>query len=291
MSKKRKSQRKKRDYMQRPMRQNMDSVKSITGLKHDEIGVAIDPTNPSKIGGYLLPDGKRLQNGASGAPQDIPSIIHPQLIITSKENKATRSTMASRLGEMLIVAENLFGQRDHRYTFLGIEFTNDAPHIHFEPNKNMIMQLHMGAMLEPMETYAEMAHECIHLLSPCPQRPVTILEEGIAEVFAYIYMRDTMKHELKPKPPGTAYHEAAELVAMLMSINPYGIKQMREEEPTISLITKSLIWKHYPMLDEGVAARLARTFVSDNCDDPDILAWYEKESSETAREQVAEAEE
>jgi len=191
--------------------------------------------------------------------------------------------MASRLGEMLLIAENLFGHRDRQYTFLGIEFTNDAPHIHFEANKSMIMQLHFGALLEPMETYAEMAHECIHLLSPCPQKPVTILEEGMAEVFAYIYMRDTMNYELKPKPRGTAYHEAAELVAMLMSINPHGIKQLREEQPTISLISKSLIWKHYPMLDEGVAARLARTFVSDNCEDPDILAWYERESGGNAK--------
>jgi hypothetical protein len=58
----------------------------------------------------------------------------------------------------------------------------------------------------------------------------------------------------------------------------YGIKRMREEEPTISLISKSLIWKHYPMLQEGVAARLARTFVRDGCTDAGILAWYEKEA-------------
>ena len=100
----------------------------------------------------------------------------------------------------------------------------------------------------------------------------------MAEVFAYIYMRDTMKFDIPPKLPGSAYHEAGELVSMLVSIDPYGIKRIREEEPAISLISKALIWKHYSMLDEGVAARLVRTFVNDDCSDLDILRVYERES-------------
>jgi hypothetical protein len=65
----------------------------------------------------------------------------------------------------------------------------------------------------------------------------------------------------------------------MMGIDPFSIKRIREEEPTISLISKALIWKYYPMLYEGVAARLARAFVRDGCTDPDILAWYERETS------------
>ncbi|MCI0558829.1 MAG: hypothetical protein MN733_10055 [Nitrososphaera sp.] len=42
--------------------------------------------------------------------------------------------------------------------------------------------------------------------SPNPTKPVTILEEGMAEVFAYIYMQDTWKGELPSKTPGSAYH-------------------------------------------------------------------------------------
>lgn len=36
---------------------------------------------------------------------------------------------------------------------------------------------------------------------------MTILEEGMAEVFAYIYMQGTWKGELPSKTPGSAYHE------------------------------------------------------------------------------------
>jgi hypothetical protein len=253
------------------------AINPATGLREDELALCVDPNNPGKIEKYVLPDGTVVDPAEQNTSQGIVSIIHPDLIITSSQKEGFRPILASRLGEMLLIAENLFGKRDHAYTFLGIEFTEGLPRIQFEANQGMIMQLPAYAMFEPMNTYAMMAHECIHMLSPCPRRPVKILEEGMAEVFSYIYMRDTMQHELKLKTPGSAYHEAGELVAMLVSIDPYGVKRMREEEPTISLISKSLIWKYYPMLDEGTAARLARTFVKDDCDDPDILAWYENE--------------
>jgi hypothetical protein len=278
VSSKRKSRHKKQLPMQQVSKPDGSTINPATGLRNDEVAFGIDPKEPGKVKNYVLPDGRVLTPEELGISDGIPSIIHPDLIVAQKGDKSTRSTLASRLGEMLIVAENLFGRRDRQYTFLGFEFTSDNPNIQFGNNKSMIMQLHLGALFEPMSAYAEMAHECIHILSPNPKKPSTILEEGIAEVFAYIYMRDTMKYEIKTKEPGTAYHEAAQLVALLMSFNPYGIKEMREEEPTISLISKSLIWKHYPMLEEGVAARLARTFVRDNCDDPRILGWYESES-------------
>lgn len=277
MSRKRKSHHKPHLSMQKSNKPRGSIVNRATGLRNDEIAITIDPNNPSQAKGYILPDGRTLKPIDRGVPQGIPSIIHPDLIVTSSRREGFRQTLASRLGEMLIIAEDLFGKRDHNYTFLGVEFTEDAPHIHPEMNKSLIMRLPINSMFEPMITYAYMAHECIHLLSPCPHRPVTILEEGIAEVFAYIYMRDTMKIEIPSRKSGSAYHEAGELVAMLMSIDPYGIKRIREVEPTISLIPKALIWKHYSMLDEGVAARLARTFVKDGCTDPDILAWYERE--------------
>ena len=246
-------------------------------MRDDEIGLLIDPKNPSQALSYITPDGTVIEPGQND-PRGVPSIIHPDLFVTHSQTKGFRSTMASRLGEMLIIAKSLFGKRDHSCTFLGFEFTEDAPHIHYEANRGMIMRLSASTMLEPMDIYPQMAHECVHMLSPCIGKPVTILEEGMAEAFAYLYMRDTMDVELPHREPGSAYHEASELVGMLLSINPYGIKAIREDEPTISLITKSLIWKHYPMIPEGVAARLARTFVRDGCTDPDILARYESEA-------------
>lgn len=183
MSTKRKSQRKQSLQMQKPSSSLSALVNPATGLRNDEIAFGIDPKEPGKVKNYIMPDGRVLNPGDKGAPQGIPSIIHPDLIVTSSSIKETRTTLASRLGEMLIIAEDLFGKRDRTYTFLGIEFTAAEPHIHFEANKSLIMRLHLSALLEPMEAYKQMTHECIHMLSPCPQKPVTILEEGMAEVW------------------------------------------------------------------------------------------------------------
>ena len=52
-------------------------------------------------------------------------------------------TLASRLGDMLDMAENLFGERDYCYTILGIQFTSDDPQIWYrgKHRKHIIIQL------------------------------------------------------------------------------------------------------------------------------------------------------
>lgn len=278
MTNKKKSRSNRSLQMQKRSSSNPAEVNLATGLRNDEVLVGVDPNASSKVTSYVMPDGRRLKPGDKSAPPGIPSIVHPDLLVIPNKTQGFRSTLASRLHEMLIIAEDLFGERDRSYSFLGIEFTEAYPHIYFEPQKNMIMRLHINALLEPLEAYAQMAHECIHMLSPNPLKPVTILEEGMAEVFSYIYMRDTWKFELRKKPYGSSYHEARELVGYIMGIDTFGIKQLRLEEPTISLISKSMIWNQYPMLYEGMAARLARTFVPDVCNDPRVIIAYQNES-------------
>lgn len=133
MSQKRNLQRKKL-----PPKQHQTRVNPSTGLRLDEIAFAVDPNNPTQAASYLMPNGKVLKPGDQGAPKGIPSIIHPELIITSSKKEGFRSTIASRLGEMLLIAENLFGKRDRSYSFLGIEFSESDPHLHFEANKSLI---------------------------------------------------------------------------------------------------------------------------------------------------------
>jgi hypothetical protein len=58
-----------------------------------------------------------------------------------------------------------------------------------------------------------------------------------------------------------SYYETSFLAGQLLSIDLYGIKAMREEEPTISKISKALILEHYPTISESVAERLAEPFV------------------------------
>ena len=52
-------------------------------------------------------------------------------------------TLASRLGDMLDMAEKLFGGRDTSYTLLGTQFTSDGPRIWYrgKHRKHIIIQL------------------------------------------------------------------------------------------------------------------------------------------------------
>lgn len=238
-----------------------------------EFGVLYDPKTVS-IHSIQKPNGKWVK--ANGRNVGLSTIIDPEYLIAAPDDFNPHNTIAYRMAEMLFLASNLYGLRDTRYTFAGVEFTSGRPRTRFCLGKNVIIQLHTNTLFDRNELLRQLAHESIHLLAPFPERPVKIIEEGMAEAFAFVYMRDTMK-VIVPPPQMESYREAVELVSMLLSIDPYGIKRLREDEPIISNITKSLILKHYPRLDEGAAARLTRTFIWDGCDDPDILAFYDNE--------------
>jgi hypothetical protein len=246
------------------------------GLLPGEVGIIPDFENPGRIHSYMLHDGTHIKLNNDSVPAKVP-LLEPSLMVTSMSNKGERNTLAYRFGEMMTIAQRLFGPRDMSYSFLGFEFIPDHGRVRFVTEKSLVIQLGFRAMVDPVEAYFELAHECIHLLSPHPYEHITILEEGMASVFSLIYMRDTIKIPVLPSEQ-KAYQEAATLVAMLMEIDPYGIKKMREEEPAIWNINKWLILKHYPMIPEGVAARLARTFLNGEIDSPAAIAQYQAES-------------
>ena len=69
-----------------------------------------------------------------GKEQTMPQIdINSDLLITQPMSDGTW-TLASRLGDMLHMAEELFVSRDCSYTILGIEFASDVPKIWYPRN-------------------------------------------------------------------------------------------------------------------------------------------------------------
>ena len=73
-------------------------------------------------------------------------------------------TLASRLSEMLHMAEELFGVRDCSYTILGIEFGPDNPRIWYPGSRrHIIIQLALSAATNRWKAYYQMAHETVHL--------------------------------------------------------------------------------------------------------------------------------
>jgi hypothetical protein len=228
MSKKRKSQRN-RQHLPR---------------KKDSQKTAVD---------YLLPFGEPRGN-------TFQSLINPEYFLAPPGATELRSTLASQLCRILIVAQQLFGERDATCMFLGFEFVNGAPRLLPQHDgKYLIIQLYLNAMHDPVQAYSQLAHEAIHMLSPRRMRAMSVLEEGLAYFFTNWYILDNFG-VLPPQSELSSYDEALNLVDELMCMDGSGIKKMRMEEPTISHFTKELIMKYYPSLSEDKASQLVAPF-------------------------------
>ena len=168
-------------------------------------------------------------------------------------------TLTTRLGEMLLMAEAQFGERDKSYSILGIEFQENGPQIWFPGNcGNIAIQLSMSAIGNgPIACY-QLAHECVHLLSPQANRSANTLEEGLATVFSERYVEKSFGVQVKPDLQ--CYAEAAVLAQELISHDPDAIKILRAEEPVISKTTCDQIMNSFPGLEENLATRLCAPF-------------------------------
>ena len=180
--------------------------------------------------------------------------IEKNLIIAERNPKGSGYTwtLASRLGEMLHMAEYLFGPRDCSYTLLGIEFACDGPQIWYPENrKHIIIQLNCSAATDVAEAYYQMAHETVHLLAPTGGRHgTTNLEEGIACYFADYYM--TAKKIDRPKWAECRprnYMCALEAVTPLLDEDIYCVRRLREHQCSFRDMTKEDIIKVFPNLE------------------------------------------
>lgn len=170
-------------------------------------------------------------------------------------------TLTSYLGDMLTKAEQAYGSRDISYTILGIEFYDSGPQIWFPGNcRHIAIQLTLSTMNDmPLGCY-QLAHECIHLLSPTGTRASSTLEEGLATFFAHNYVQDKFNIPISAGDP--RYESARVLVSQLLSIDENAVKTLRDIEPTISNITASQILSCYPSFDSRTAEALVAPFVN-----------------------------
>ena len=74
-------------------------------------------------------------------------------------------TLASRLGDILSLAEEKFGPRNPDFTILGVEFRDGVPQTWFPGNcKHIVVQLSLEAMHDEEQAVFQLAHETVHLL-------------------------------------------------------------------------------------------------------------------------------
>ena len=120
-------------------------------------------------------------------------------------------TPASRLREVITDLESWIGPRDSSFTILGVELVDGPPRIWFPGgSKDIVIQLSAIHAENPTLAYWQLAHECVHLLSPVVAGDGSTLEEGLATDFAEHYARTRLG--LAQVPQEAAYASAQSLV-------------------------------------------------------------------------------
>jgi hypothetical protein len=181
-------------------------------------------------------------------------------LLASKISNGYSWTLTTRLGDMLNLAQAAYGARDNSYTILGIEFENDAPQIWYPGNcKHIAIQLTPDTTIDQIKGCYQLAHECIHLLSPSGGCIANVLEEGLATYFAHQYVEKEFDFVIQPTIQ--SYEIARQLVNKLLKIDADAINKIRQNQFTISKITAENILEVVPQFNRGDAQILEQLFV------------------------------
>ena len=158
-----------------------------------------------------------------------------------------------RLGEMLHMAEELFGPRDSSYTIHAIEFVPDGPYIFYPLNDGSIKRPHIIIRLGDLaakdmsQACYQMAHETVHLLAPSGGRNANNFEEGVACYFAAYYMKRKL-NQPSWSPTLPSYKRALELIAPRLDEDIYCVRRLRDNNPAFQDMSKEEISEEFPDL-------------------------------------------
>lgn len=168
-------------------------------------------------------------------------------------------TLASRLGAILSEAELRFGSRDRSFTILGVEFREGVPQIWFPGDrKDIVIQLGTICLDDEPRAVFQLAHECVHVLSPVLSGTASVIEEGVATFFAMERVQQDCGVPIVPAEQ--AYQRAAQLARGLMALDPGGVRRLRDIEPSLSRVTADQLRLVYPTLSDVDAAALSGRF-------------------------------
>lgn len=140
-------------------------------------------------------------------------------------------TLTTRLGEMLQIAEDLFGKRDYSYTPIGIEFYGDFPMVWYPGNcQHIAIRLSVNAAFDLRRALYQLAHETVHLLSPTGGRDANNLEEGVATWFSNYYLTSLRCEEMPSDIE--SYKQALKPIKPFLDKDPWLVKRIREKQPS-----------------------------------------------------------
>lgn len=149
-------------------------------------------------------------------------------------------TMASRTGDMLEMAENLFGPRDMSWTILGAEIRKDDTDPQnwfpgYPRRKDIIFQLAPSATNGVRFACYQLAHEIVHALAPDVGKEAVVIEEGVATWFAKYYVKKSLNVDMHAS--SESYQKAECAVGKLLKSDPMVIRKLRAVQPSFKKMT------------------------------------------------------
>ena len=190
-------------------------------------------------------------------------------ILAHKTQSGYTWTLSTRMGELLLKAEQKFGSRDKTWTLLGTEFrAKGSPQVWYPySGKNarfITIQLTREAAINKKKALFQLAHEVIHTLSPAgPGQKSSVLEEGIATYFSIHALTDIGIRITPSYINSNAYKKAYVLVARLYEKHPdteQRIKKLRLQGYTFSNIPYAVLMQYFPHIDSTHARLLTERF-------------------------------
>ena len=148
--------------------------------------------------------------------------------------------------DILKTAEEMFGERDKSWTYIGLEFYDDGPYIMYYPNKKISIVLSKDcSKLIPghPQLYYQFSHEVCHLLYPTGKKDANVLNEGISTYFSKVYLDKLFPNNnyAIENIKKSRYFRPYTLVEKMLSLDPDSIKKIRDINPNISYVTKEEI--------------------------------------------------
>ncbi|WP_028572820.1 hypothetical protein [Desulfonatronum lacustre] len=161
----------------------------------------------------------------------------------------------ARAAQLISIAEQLFGPMSSPWTYAGVTFRDQPPHLYYFPEATSVqIALSLRAVGDDLQRDFQLSHEVCHLLYPSidpiqPDEPRTIvLNEGISAYFSVIVVATDYGDEaagialenLATHSPN--YFRAFKLVLALMQRDRDAIKKLRAIQPMINeTVTQDLL--------------------------------------------------
>ena len=140
-----------------------------------------------------------------------------------------KSEVPNLLRHMLSESEKLCGACDKNHKIVGVGFDDNDAHIWYSGHcGNVAIRLSQLSKESQADQVYQLAHECVHLLAPCTCYAPSVLEEGVATVFAEDFTRTLFPSFERPQL--ASFREAAHHVRELLRENPGAIAALRSIE-------------------------------------------------------------